>query len=74
MELIDDIDKKILSYLIKDAKASYNYIAQKIGVSNVAVYKRVDKLKERKVITGSSVNINLKTLGYNTCAFIGIHY
>lgn len=72
MEFIDDIDKMILSYLIKDAKASSNYIAQKVGISNVAVYKRIDKMKEKKVITGSSVNINLRTLGYNTCAFIGI--
>ncbi len=69
---LDEIDKTILSYLIKNAKISYNLLAQKIGISNAAIYKRIDKMKTKKIIVGSTVNIDLKKLGYHTCAFIGI--
>lgn len=72
MKKLDDINKTILSYLIKDAKISYNLLSQKIGISNAAIYKRINKMKIDKIIVGSTVNIDLKRLGYNTCAFIGI--
>ena len=72
MEKLDNTDKIILSYLIKDAKISYNFLSQKIGISNAAIYKRIDKMKMQKIIVGSTISIDLKKLGYNTCAFIGI--
>ena len=72
MRNIDDIDKIILSHLIRDAKMSYNLLAQKIGISNAAIYKRIAKMKAQKIIVGSTINIDLKKLGYYTCAFIGI--
>ncbi len=72
MNRLDDVDKSILSYLLKDAKMSYNLLAQKIGISNAAVYKRIEKMKANKIIVGSTINIDLKKLGYYTCAFIGI--
>jgi len=72
MNSLDNIDKLILSYLLKDAKMSYNLLAQKIGISNAAVYKRVERMKVNKIIVGSTINIDLKKLGYYTCAFIGI--
>ncbi|HIE15427.1 MAG TPA: Lrp/AsnC family transcriptional regulator, partial [Bacteroidales bacterium] len=34
MKELDRIDKMILAYLIKNAKISYNLLAQKIGISN----------------------------------------
>lgn len=72
MKELDRIDKMILAYLIKNAKISYNLLAQKIGISNAAVYNHINKMKAEKIITGSTINIDLKKLGYNTCAFIGI--
>jgi Lrp/AsnC family transcriptional regulator for asnA, asnC and gidA len=72
MKPIDQTDKKILSYLLKDGKISNTVLASKLNLSPVAVFKRINKLKEAGIIKSTQIEIDLKKLGYNTCAFIGI--
>ncbi len=72
MKTIDQTDKKILSYLLKDGKLSNTVLASKLNLSPVAVFKRINKLKEAGIIKSTQIEIDLKKLGFNTCAFIGI--
>ncbi len=69
---IDSLDKKILSFLVKDARIPFLEIARDCGVSGAAIHQRIQKMKDAGVITGSQFNISPKNVGYYTCAFIGL--
>ena len=70
---IDGIDKKILRYLMEDARRPILEIARSIGISGAAVHQRLRKLERAGLIAGSKFTINPKALGYRTLAYIGIY-
>lgn len=72
-EKIDNLDKKILSILSNNARMPFKDVAAECGVSRAAVHQRVQHLIENGVITGSSFNVNPKSLGYSTCTYIGLN-
>ena len=47
---LDALDQKIVSLLIENARMSYSDIAQRVGISRVAVKMRVQALEKRGVI------------------------
>ncbi len=69
---LDDIDRKILYFLIKDARMPYLEIARECGVSGAAIHQRVHKLQENGVITGSRLLVKPAAIGLNVCAFVSI--
>ncbi len=69
---IDEIDKKILSYLIKNARIPFLEIARECGISGAAIHQRVKKMEDTGIIEGSRFNVKPKALGYKVCAFIGV--
>ncbi len=72
MDRIDNLDKKILNIIMKNARIASKDVALECGVSRAAIHQRIQRLIEMKVITGSGYNVNPKTLGYNTCTYIGV--
>lgn len=73
MDKIDKLNKKILSILSKNARIPFKDVAVECGVSRAAIHQRVQHLIESGVITGSSFDINPKSLGYSTCTYVGIN-
>ena len=69
---IDDIDRRILSFLVKDARMAYLEIARECGISGAAIHQRVQKLEKNGVITGSRILVKPSALGLNVCAFVNI--
>ena len=69
---IDGIDKKILRFLMADARKPILEIARNIGISGAAIHQRLRKLEKSGLIAGSKFVINPKILGYTTMAYIGI--
>ena len=69
---IDGIDKKILRYLMQDARKPILEIARNIGISGAAIHQRLRKLEKSGLIAGSKFIVNPKVLGYTTMAYIGI--
>ncbi len=69
---LDSLDKRILTFLSKDARMPYLEVARKCKVSGAAIHQRIQKMQEAGVITGSQVNVSTKGMGYLTCAFIGL--
>lgn len=69
---LDAIDKKILKFLIKNARMPYLEIARECGISGAAIHQRIHKLEEAGVILGSRLLVNPKMLGFDVCAYIGI--
>ena len=43
------------------------------GVSRAAIHQRVQHMMENGIITGSSFNVNPKSLGYSTCTYVGLN-
>ena len=72
-ENIDEIDLKILRILIEDAKVSYGDIGEKVFLSPGAVHTRVKKMESTGIITGSSISVDTKKLGWDIAAFLGIY-
>jgi len=69
---IDNIDIKILSELMKDAKTPYTEIAERIFVSGGTVHVRMKKLEKLGIVKGANLDVDFSKLGYNITAFLGI--
>jgi Lrp/AsnC family transcriptional regulator, regulator for asnA, asnC and gidA len=69
---IDQIDQKILSFLVKNARMAFLEIARECGVSGAAIHQRVKKMENLGIITGSRLLVKPQTLGLNVCAYVGV--
>ena len=69
---LDAIDKKILRFLIKNARTPFLEIARECGISGAAIHQRIKKLEDMGVIQGSRLVVAPKSLGFDVCAFISI--
>jgi Lrp/AsnC family transcriptional regulator, leucine-responsive regulatory protein len=67
--MIDLIDTKILNILQQNARTSNAEIARQIGLAPSAVFERIRKLEERRIIRGYRADINPKVLGLAQLAF-----
>ena len=71
-ENIDQLDRKILDIITRNARVPFKDVAEVCGVSRAAIHQRVSRLVDEGVITGSGYTVNPKALGYNTCTYVGI--
>lgn len=69
---IDDIDRKILSYLVNNARMPFLEIARECGISGAAIHQRVKKLESNGIISGSRLVVKPAALGLDVCAFVSI--
>ncbi len=69
---IDSIDRKILKFLIKNARMPFLEIARECKISGAAIHQRIKKLEDAGVILGSRLIVDPKKLGFDVCAFISI--
>ena len=69
---LDAIDRKILKFLIKNARMPFLEIARECGISGAAIHQRIRKLDEAGVILGSRLIVDPKMLGFDVCAHISI--
>jgi len=70
---IDKLDLKIIQQLMHDANISYAEMGKKLFVSAGTVHVRIKKLQDAGVISGMKFQVDLKKLGYDVIAFIGIY-
>lgn len=69
---IDSLDKKIIKLLNSDSRMPFVEVARRCKVTGAAIHQRYQKMQEAGVLKGSSLIMNPKVMGYQTCAFIGI--
>ena len=69
---LDALDYKILKMLSENARRPYLEIARECGVSGAAIHQRVQKLYGMDVLKGAVTVINPSSLGYDTCAYVGL--
>ncbi|ADT83242.1 MULTISPECIES: Lrp/AsnC family transcriptional regulator [Thermococcus] len=70
--MIDELDRKILSLLQKDARLSYREIAKKLNVAVGTVYNRLKRLEEEGILKGFYPKLDYEKLGYELTAIIGV--
>lgn len=70
---IDEVDLKILSHLMLDAKTPYTEIAKKVYVSGGTVHVRMKKMEELGVVKGTTLQLDYAKLGFDVTCFLGIY-
>ncbi|MCS7130604.1 MAG: Lrp/AsnC family transcriptional regulator [Archaeoglobaceae archaeon] len=60
---MDEKDLEILFTLLKNAKIPKSKIAEKLGVTETAVRKRIEKLEAQKILVGYQAILNFKKAG-----------
>jgi len=69
-EKIDQIDKRLLRELQKDANLSQRELAERVGLSQNACWRRLKALNDAGVLTGSTARITREKLGLNLVVFV----
>ena len=70
---LDAIDRKILKYLIKNARMPFLEIARECGISGAAIHQRIRKLHDQGGDSGQPADRRSpKTMGFDVCAYINI--
>ena len=66
---LDPIDRRILEWLQKEPGINAGELGEKIGLSQSAVWRRMQSLREKGVIVDQPVKIDRQKVGLNTMVF-----
>ncbi len=66
----DNIDKKILEILQKNAKITNSLLSKQIGLSPAPTLERVKKLERKGIISGYHAKLNLSKIGLGVSTFV----
>ena len=69
---LDETDHHILDMLIENTRTPFTDIAKKLQISAGTVHVRVKKMEEAGIITGSSLTLDYRKLGYSFIAYVGV--
>ena len=69
--MLDEINQKIIEQLQKDARQKNTAIAEKIGVAESTVRKRIKEMMQNGIISSFSVQLNPSAMDY-TVAIVGV--
>jgi DNA-binding Lrp family transcriptional regulator len=61
---MDQSDLRIIRILLQDSRTSLAKIAKELGMSQPAAQKRIEKLKAKGIIIGSTVLLNERMIGW----------
>jgi Lrp/AsnC family transcriptional regulator for asnA, asnC and gidA len=70
---LDKLDLQIIHAMMEDAGISYADLGKKLFVSGGTIHVRIKKLQEMGIVKGTRLNVDLKQLGYDITAFVGIY-
>jgi len=66
----DHIDKRMLAALQTDSSISQRELADKVGLSQNACWRRLQALNAEKIITGSTIQLDRHKLGLGLVVFV----
>lgn len=70
---LDELDQKILTLIVGNARMPFLEVARECNVSGAAIHQRIQKLTQVGVIKGSEFIIDNTKVGYETCAYMGLY-
>ena len=69
---LDKLDLQIIHEMLHDAEISYAELGKKLFVSGGTIHVRIKKLEDYGIVKGKKLQVDLKQLGYDITAFVGI--
>lgn len=72
MEKLDAIDMRLLGCLQADGALSQRELADKVGLSQNACWRRLQRLNASGIIRGTRASVDLAALGYDLTVFVMI--
>lgn len=69
---MDELDRKIVGLLERDARLTYAQIGAQVGLAASSAYDRVRKLDRRGIIHGYRADIDLEAAGLPITAFVSL--
>lgn len=70
---LDKLDLQIIHEMMANAEISYADLGKKLFVSGGTIHVRIKKLQEAGIVKGTRLSVDIKQLGYDVIAFIGIY-
>jgi len=70
---LDKLDLQIIQHMMLDAEVSYADLGKQLFVSGGTIHVRIKKLEELGIVQGKKLAVDMKVLGYDVIAFIGIY-
>jgi len=70
---LDKLDLQIIHEMMETAEISYADLGKKLFVSGGTIHVRIKKLQEYGVVKGTKLNVDIRKLGYDITAFVGIY-
>lgn len=70
---LDKLDLQIIQSMMLDAEVSYADLGKQLFVSGGTIHVRIKKLEELGIVKGKKLAVDMKVLGYDVIAFIGIY-
>jgi DNA-binding Lrp family transcriptional regulator len=70
--MLDELDKKIIKALNKNARMSFRQVAKKLKISPTTLHNKVRKLENSGILKGYIPLIDTESVGYNLTAIIGL--
>ncbi len=71
--MLDDIDLQIVTILQENGRIPAAEVARRVGMAPSAVFERIRKLEERKVVQSYAANLDPNALGLSLLAFIFVN-
>ncbi len=69
---VDDLDRRILSELVRNSKRSLRNLARELGVHPATLGSRISKLEKNGIIKGYTVSLDYEKLGYDYLGIVEI--
>ena len=70
--MIDDLDKKILTIIQKNAGLPLSEISKRVGISPTPCWNRIKKMEEAGVISARTIVLNRKAINLSIVVFLSI--
>jgi Lrp/AsnC family transcriptional regulator, regulator for asnA, asnC and gidA len=70
---LDKLDYQIIQEMMVNAEVSYADLGKKLFVSGGTIHVRIKKLEDSGIVQGRRLAVDLKALGYDVVAFIGVY-
>ena len=71
---LDELDRKILSLLLENARMSLVEIGERVALSAPAVKRRIERLERDGTIRGYSALVDQQAVGWGTQAFLEVFF
>jgi DNA-binding Lrp family transcriptional regulator len=69
---LDEIDRRLIRALARDATQSASALGRRFGLSQPATWRRIRRLEEAGILRGRRLRLDAEALGFGVTVFLGV--